>query len=66
MNNDVMTYLLQQVDEEIAALSDAMVVGSAKDFSDYKELCGQVRGLRRAALLISETRQRLVKEADED
>ena len=37
--------LIKQLDEKIAQLKDAVVVGNYEKFEDYKKSCGEIRGL---------------------
>ena len=37
--------LIQQADDKIEQLKDALADGRAETFEDYKKLCGEIRGL---------------------
>jgi hypothetical protein len=37
--------LIQQADEKVMQLKDALAEGRADSFEEYKKLCGEVRGL---------------------
>jgi len=37
--------LIKQLDEKIAQLKDAVVLGNYEKFEDYKKTCGEIRGL---------------------
>ena len=37
--------LIQQADEKVAQLKDALAEGRSESFEEYKKLCGEVRGL---------------------
>jgi uncharacterized protein YaaR (DUF327 family) len=37
--------LIKQLDDKIAQLKDAVVVGNFEKFEDYKKSCGEIRGL---------------------
>jgi len=37
--------LIQQADEKVMQLKDALAEGRAESFEEYKKLCGEVRGL---------------------
>ena len=41
----VIEIILKQLRERRAQLTDAMANGSAKDYAEYKFLCGEIRGL---------------------
>jgi hypothetical protein len=37
--------LIQQADEKVTQLKDALAEGRAESFEEYKKLCGEIRGL---------------------
>ena len=37
--------LVKQLDDKIAQLKEAVVVGNYEKFEDYKKSCGEIRGL---------------------
>lgn len=37
--------LIQQADEKVAQLKDALAEGRSESFEEYKKLCGEIRGL---------------------
>lgn len=37
--------IVKQLDDKIAQLKDAVVVGNYEKFEDYKKSCGEIRGL---------------------
>ena len=37
--------LIKQIDEKIAQLQDAVILGNYEKFEDYKKSCGEIRGL---------------------
>lgn len=64
MSTDMLKYLSQKVNEELARMESDMALGGAKDFSDYKYACGIIRGLRVANNILMETAERM-EEADD-
>lgn len=64
MNTEMLRYLSQKVNDEIAVMEADMSLGGAKDFSDYKYACGIIRGLRIANNVLMETAERM-EEADD-
>ena len=55
----------KKLEENIQQLVDSLSDGVAKDYADYKELCGAIRGLRTAQ---RETKDlvRKLKEIDDE
>ena len=45
MEQQLLEYLSSKLSERRKALIEALGAGSAKDFAEYQNLCGQVRGL---------------------
>jgi len=56
--------LIKQLDDKINQIQEALGNGSAKDFVEYKAMCGEVKGLLTARLNIKDLQQR-VKEHDD-
>jgi hypothetical protein len=59
MNNDLLKYLSNKIQEELKVIESGTVMGNAKDFGDYKYACGIYRGLLVANNILMETAQRL-------
>jgi hypothetical protein len=56
--------LIKQLDDKINQIQEALGNGSAKDFVEYKAMCGEVKGLLTARLNIKDLQQR-AKEHDD-
>lgn len=59
MSSDLLKYLSEKVNAEIAVMSDDLARGTAKDHGEYKYACGIIRGLMIANSLFAETAQRM-------
>jgi hypothetical protein len=64
MNNDVLKYIADKIQEEVNVMGDDLARGGAKDHGDYKYACGIIRGLMIATSILADTAQRL--EHDDD
>ena len=64
MNADIITYLREKVEADIAMIETDLARGGAKDFADYKHACGTVNGLRKAQSMLLELERRM--EMDDD
>ena len=62
--SDVLKYLQSKIREEIQVVTDNLSEGSARDFSEYRYQCGEIRGLLISARIVAETIDRL-EELDE-
>ena len=51
--------LIQQIDEKVQQLKDHLTTGNVEDFSEYKRLCGEVRGLLTARGYTLDLKQRM-------
>ena len=57
--------LLKQIDEKVQQLEEDLSTGSAKDFSEYKAMCGEIKGLLTARTYVLETKQ-MVERAENE
>lgn len=64
MSSDLLKYLSEKVNDEIAVLSDDLARGTAKDHGEYKYACGIIRGLMIANGIFAETAQRMENDDD--
>jgi hypothetical protein len=58
-------YLLKQNAELIQGAQTVLVGGGAKDYAEYRELVGFIRGLNRASSNLQDLDERMKKENDE-
>lgn len=56
--------LIRRINEDILHKRDGLATGSCASFEDYKQTCGQIRGLELARQIIEDTLQNI--EEDED
>ena len=59
MAHDAMSLLTKQIEEDLERITQSLAHVDAKDFPEYKYLCGQNWGLRRALSLVKDMEQRL-------
>ena len=64
MIDKYMRILIDEIDDKIEQLQDAMSIGSPRDFPEYKEMVGVVKGLRIARLNLTDLRSK-VEESDD-
>ena len=57
--------LLKQVDEKVTQLQEDLASASAKDFADYRAVCGEIKGLLTARMYIKDLQQRMENSEDE-
>ncbi len=57
--------LLKQIREKRDSLTTALEDGSAKDYADYRAICGEIRGLSFAETITKDLANRL-ENSDDD
>ena len=62
---DFVEVLTKKLNEQRQMLISALAQGSAKDFADYQNLCGRLRGLADAQMELNDL-SRTLKENNED
>lgn len=64
MNNDLLRYLMDEITKAQKSIEGEVVMGTVKDYSEYRYSCGVYRGLLMASNLINETAERM-EQSDE-
>jgi hypothetical protein len=64
-HQQVLELLFKKLQERVEDTTVALQSGAAKDFADYKDLCGVVRGLGLAQMEINDLLRKL-KDIDND
>jgi hypothetical protein len=62
----ILELLNKKLQERVAILSDSLRSGSAKDFAEYQNLCGVVRGLELAQMESNDLLRRLKEHEHDD
>ena len=62
--DSVLGLLHKQCEDGKQATVDAMVSGGAKDYADYRGMCGRIHGLAMAQARINEMADRLRKQQE--
>ena len=65
MDKQALEYLNKKYDEEIKVIQENLATGVAKDYAEYQNLCGVIRGLLTAQREINDL-LRKVKEYEDD
>jgi len=64
MDTQVLDYLRGKLQEELKSVEESLAHGVAKDYAEYQNLCGVIRGLLTAQREINDLLRR-VKEHDD-
>ena len=54
--------VLKNIEEHRESIARALVDGAARDYSEYRSMCGEIQGLSRAHLFITD----LVRKMEQD
>jgi hypothetical protein len=63
---DGLTLLLVKNDDERKGKIEFLLAGSAKDYAEYRHICGVIRGLNLADAHIRDLAERMQKQNDDD
>jgi hypothetical protein len=58
--------LIDKIDGQIQLISDSLVQGGSKDFPEYRELCGVIRGLATAKREVQDLARKQQDDDDAD
>jgi|TARA_R110000868_G_scaffold1082_2_gene8301 hypothetical protein len=62
MATTAFSVVIKELEERRESIAQALLAGSAKDFAEYKDLCGEIRGLSRAHAFVTD----LVRKMEND
>lgn len=65
MAASVMDVLLKNIEERREDLARALVDGTARDYAEYRSMCGEVRGLSVAHSFINDLVRKMEQDEDE-
>lgn len=54
MATTALDVVIKEIEERRESIAQALISGAAKDFAEYKDLCGEIRGLSRAHAFITD------------
>ena len=59
-------HLINKVNDDVSQLQISMADGNARDYAEYKKMCGEVKGLLTARLYIIGLQERLINDDDDE
>jgi hypothetical protein len=62
----VFDVLLEKFEEDVSSSADFLINGGAKDYAEYREVAGRVRGLRLAVQSTKDLSRSQMDEEDDD
>jgi hypothetical protein len=63
--NKYFEIILKDIEERREYVAKALIEGSAKEYSEYRSMCGEIRGLSLAHQTVTDLVRKLEKEDDE-
>ena len=65
MATTALDVVIKELEERRESIAQALISGAAKDFAEYKDLCGEIRGLSRAHAFITDLVRKMERNEDE-
>jgi hypothetical protein len=65
MDKQILELLNKKIEEQVKSHSEALVEGQSKDYAQYRELCGVIRGLQTAQREIGDLVRKLKDDNDD-
>jgi hypothetical protein len=62
--NKYFEIILKEIEERREYVAKALIEGSAKEYSEYRSMCGEIRGLSLAHQTVTDLVQKLEKDDD--
>jgi hypothetical protein len=62
---DYLDYLLKEYRDRMDMLSEALIRGNCPTIEEYRYICGQLRGLEAACLIITDLKQKQEENFDD-
>lgn len=63
--NKYFEIILKEIEERREYVAKALIEGSAKEYSEYRSMCGEIRGLSLAHQTVTDLVRKLEKSDDE-
>jgi hypothetical protein len=63
--NKYFEIILKEIEERREYIAKALIEGSAKEYSEYRSMCGEIRGLSLAHQTVTDLVRKLEKSDDE-
>jgi len=65
MATTAFTVVLKDIEETRESIARARIDGGARDYAEYRSMCGEVRGLSTAHMFITDLVRKMEKSEDE-
>ena len=65
MATTAFSVVLKDIEEHRESIARALIDGTARDYADYKSMCGEIRGLSVAHAFINDLVRKMEQDEDE-
>ena len=65
MATTAFSVVMKEIEEHRESIARALVDGTARDYADYKSMCGEIRGLSIAHAFINDLVRKMEQDDDE-
>lgn len=65
MATTAFSVVMKEIEEHRESIARALVDGTARDYADYKSMCGEIRGLSVAHAFINDLVRKMEQQDDE-
>jgi hypothetical protein len=65
MANTVFGVLIERIEEQKSSAVEFLISGGSKDFAEYRNVCGLVRGLETARSLVEDLSRNYMEDEDD-
>ena len=65
MANTVFRVLIERIEEQKSSAVEFLIGGGSKDFAEYRNVCGLVRGLETARSLVEDLSRNYMEDEDD-
>ena len=65
MATTALDVVIKEIEERRESIAQALISGSAKDYSEYKFMTGEIQGLSRAHAFITDLVRKMERDEDE-
>ena len=62
---ELLNEVYKKLEQRITTLTESLSSGSLKDYAEYRDMCGVIRGLRTAQMEVEDLASRLKESEDE-
>ena len=66
MVDNYLKHLIEKINDKVLYIQESMADGHAKDYPEYKKMCGEIKGLLTARSYIKDLQERLTHDDDDE